>query len=124
MAEREELIRQAERKCSLELEATRERGDRFAEDCLLEPRQQVEKARLAWEAARKLFPTLPDGPERAKAKMHAEKLEREFRRKLGSLRNEEETRYSIKDKNLASVQAKAKVTDRRALIGSAYFWLG
>ena len=124
LAAREELLRQAERKNALELEASKERADRFAEDCLLEARQAVEKARRVWEEGRKVTPTLPDGPERAKARAFAEKLEREYRKKLASLRNEEETRYSIKDRNLAALAGRAKVTDRRALIGSAYFWLG
>ena len=45
------------------------------------------------------------------------------RRKLGSLRNEEETRYSLKDRHFAALAQKTKVTEKRSLIASAYFWL-
>jgi hypothetical protein len=51
-------------------------------------------------------------------------MERDYRKKLASLRNDEETRYGLKDRHLALLAQKAKVTERRTLIGSAYFWLG
>ena len=61
--------------------------------------------------------------ERIKARAHAEKLEREYRRRLASLRNEEEKRYAAKDRATADLTQKAKVVEKRSLIASAYFWL-
>jgi superfamily II DNA/RNA helicase len=120
---REELIRGAERRGQVELDRIRERADRYAEDCLLEAREAVEKARTHWESARRAVVAASEPTLRVKARAQAERLEREYRKKLASLRNEEETRYALKDRNLAALQQKAKVVDRRALIGSAYFWL-
>ena len=57
------------------------------------------------------------------ARAHAERLEREYRKKLASLRNEEEKRYAAKDRQIADLAHKAKVTEKRSLIASAYFWL-
>jgi ERCC4-related helicase len=125
-AAREELVRAAERRSALELDLARERADRYAEDCLLEPRQAVEKAREAWEAARRAVTQEPaeDGPERVRARAHAERMEREYRKRLASLRHEEERRYAEKDRSLAQLAQKAKVVDKRGLIATAYFWLG
>jgi hypothetical protein len=64
-----------------------------------------------------------DPSERVKARAHAERLEREYRKKLASLRNEEEKRYAAKDRQIADLANKAKVTEKRSLIASAYFWL-
>jgi hypothetical protein len=121
---REELVRAAERKSAAELDVQRERADRYAEDCLLESREALEKARREWEAARKAVLATDEPHERAKARAHAERLEREYRKKLASLRNDEETRYALKDRNAALLAQRAKATERRTLLGSAYFWLG
>ena len=123
LAMREELVRAAERKSQFELDVQKERADRYAEDCLLEARENVEKARRDWENSRKSVLTTEDPTEKVKARAHMERLEREYRKKLASLRNEEETRYSLKDRNIALVAQKAKVTEKRSLLGSAYFWL-
>jgi hypothetical protein len=120
---REELIRSAERKSAWELDAQRERADRYAEDCLLEGREAVERARAAWEAARSALSGAEDPHERVKARAHVERLERDYRKKLASVRNEEETRYTLKERHLALVAQKAKIAERRRLLGSAYFWL-
>jgi superfamily II DNA/RNA helicase len=120
---REELIRAAEHRSAWELDLQRERADRYAEDCLLEVRQAVEKARGQWEAARRALLACEAPHERVKARAHAERLEREYRRKLASVRNEEETRHALKDRHLTLLAQKSKVTERRSLIGSAYFWL-
>ena len=123
MAAKEEIIRAAERRNALELDMARERADRYAEDCLLESREQVERAREAWQEARKVVCAQEDPAERVKARGHAERLEREYRKKLASLRNEEEKRYAAKDRQVADLANKSKVTDKRTLIASAYFWL-
>jgi hypothetical protein len=39
------------------------------------------------------------------------------------VRNEEETRYSLKDRNLSALTQRAKVSEQRSLVASAYFWL-
>ena len=58
-----------------------------------------------------------------KARAHAERMEREYRKKLASLRNEEEKRYAAKDRQISDLINKSKVTEKRSLIASAYFWL-
>ena len=120
---KDEIVRAAERRNSLELDVTKERADRFAEDCLLEPRQALETTRAEWEKSRRGLTAIEDPAERIKARAHAERAEREYRRKLVALRNEEEKRYAQKDRSLAQLAQQAKVTERRSLIASAYFWL-
>ncbi|HYV44805.1 MAG TPA: SNF2-related protein [Myxococcaceae bacterium] len=121
---REELARAAERRSALELDLGRERADRYAEDCLLEPREAVEKAHAEWEAARRTVAQQEEPAERVKARAFAERLERDYRRRLQALRMEEEKRYAQKDRSLAQLAQAAKVVEKRALIASAYFWLG
>jgi ERCC4-related helicase len=122
-AARDEYVREAQRRTDQELEQSRERADRYAEECLMEHREGLEKARAVWEAARGELPTLPEGPERSKGRIHVTRLERDYRKKLTVLRLEEDKRYQAKDKSLALLMQRAKVTDRRALVASAYFWL-
>jgi len=95
----------------------------YAEDCLLEPRQAVEKAHAEWEAARHTVAQQEEPAERVKARAFAERLERDYRRRLQALRMEEEKRYAQKDRTLAQLAQQAKVVEKRALIASAYFWL-
>jgi hypothetical protein len=123
LAAKDELVRAAERKNALELDLAKERADRYAEDCLLESRQGVETARTQWLEARKQVTAADEPSERVKARAHAERLEREYRRRLASLRNEEEKRYAAKDRATADLTQKAKVVEKRSLIASAYFWL-
>ena len=122
-AARETLLREAERRNQLELDRMREQADRYAEDCLLEAREALARARAAWEEARTRLTGVEDGTERARARAAIERAERDHRRKLAALRAEEETRYALKDRTLAELAARAKVVDRRALVGTAYFWL-
>ncbi len=123
LAAKDELLRAVERRNARELDRARERADRYAEDCLLESREAVEHAREQWMEARKAVLASEDPAERVKARAHADRLEREYRKKLASLRNEEEKRYAAKDRQLAELVQKAKVTEKRSLIASAYFWL-
>jgi hypothetical protein len=123
MAAKEEILRAAERRNALELDLSRERVDRYAEDCLMESRELVEKTRLVWLEARRLVCAQEDPAQRVQTRAHAERLEREYRKRLASLRNEEEKRYAAKDRQIADLAQKAKVTEKRSLIASAYFWL-
>ncbi|WP_163998350.1 SNF2-related protein [Pyxidicoccus caerfyrddinensis] len=123
VAAKEEIVRAAERRNALELDKAKERADRYVEDCLMESREAVEAARQTWIDARKAVSTAEDVADKAKARAHSDRMEREYRRKLSSLRNEEEKRYAAKDRQLADLAQKAKVTEKRSLIASAYFWL-
>ena len=123
LAAKDELVRAAERRNAHELDLAKERADRYAEDCLLEPRENVEKARDDWEAARKAVSHAQDPHERLKARANADRCEREYRKRLASLRNEEEKRYLAKDRSLTDLATRAKVTEKRSLLASAYFWL-
>ena len=122
-AAREGMLRQAERRTQHELDRLREQADRYAEDCLLEPREALARAKAGWEEGRTRLAGVEDGTERARARAAIERAEREHRRRLTALRNEEETRYGLKDRSRAELAARAKVVDRRALVGTAYFWL-
>ncbi|MCP3168620.1 SNF2-related protein [Myxococcus qinghaiensis] len=123
MTAKDEIVRAAERRNALELDKAKERADRYVEDCLMESREGVEAARQQWIDARKQVSSVEDIAERAKARAHSDRMEREYRRKLSSLRNEEEKRYAAKDRQLAELANKAKVNEKRSLIASAYFWL-
>ena len=123
MAAKEEILRQAERRSERELDLARDRSDRFCEDCLLESREKVDRARRQWENARAEVLKQEEPTDRLKARATAERLEREYRRKLASLRNEEEKRYAAKDRAWADLQGRAKVNEKRALVASSYFWL-
>jgi superfamily II DNA/RNA helicase len=123
VAAKEEIIRAAERRNALELDKAKERADRYVEDCLMESREAVEAARQVWFDARKEVTAAEDVADKAKARAHSDRMEREYRRKLSSLRNEEEKRYASKDRQLADLAQKAKVNEKRSLIASAYFWL-
>ncbi|NTX01558.1 DEAD/DEAH box helicase family protein [Myxococcus sp. CA051A] len=120
---KDEIVRAAERRNALELDKAKERADRYVEDCLMESREGVEAARQQWIDARKQVASVEDIAERAKARANSDRMEREYRRKLSSLRNEEEKRYAAKDRQLAELANKAKVNEKRSLIASAYFWL-
>ncbi len=123
IAARDEIVRVAERKNAIELDASKDRADRFGEDTLFTPRQHVERARAEWEGARAAVLAIDEPSERVKARANAERLEREYRRKLQQLRVAEEQRYAEKDRTLASLTQKAKVTTNRTLVASAYFWV-
>jgi superfamily II DNA or RNA helicase len=120
---RAELLRKAERQSARALDAARERADRYAEDCLLQAREAVDKARGEWSLARtRLLPT--DEPtERARARADAERAERAYRRALAALHKDEEARYAAKDKELAELSTRARVQDSRTALGTAYFWI-
>lgn len=123
MAAKDELTRTAERRNMLELDAAKDRADRFAEDCLFSPRQQVDRSRAEWDEARRAVMAIEDDAERLKARIGAERLEREYRRKLQQLRQAEDGKYSEKDRTLAALAAKAKVVVSRTMVASAYFWI-
>ncbi|MBI3182221.1 MAG: DEAD/DEAH box helicase [Myxococcales bacterium] len=119
----EGVLREAERRSLLELDVSRERADRYAEDCLLEPRARADRARVAWEAARRNLPPPEDAPARAKWRALLERLERDYRRAVSSVRKLEEQQLRDKDQALSHFRTRAKVTLSRTLVASAYFWL-
>jgi superfamily II DNA/RNA helicase len=121
---KDELLRAAERRNTLELDHARDRADRYAEDCLMQLREGLEDARNEWQEARKAVLAAEEGADRVRARALAERLEREYRRKLTALRAEEDARYGQKDRTTALLTQKAKVLERRTLVASAYFWLG
>lgn len=123
VAAKEQLTELFERRGILELDAARDRADRFAEDSLYSARAHVDQARAAWEEARLAVLAVDDLKERLKPRATAERLEREYRRKLQQLRQAEETRYAEKDRTLAALTQKAKVTTNRSLIASTYFFI-
>lgn len=123
VAAKDDLQRAAERQGMLELDDAKDRADRFAEDSLFTPRQHLERARGVWEEARVGVLSVTDPAERAKARASAERLEREYRRRLQQLRQAEEQRYTEKDRTLAALSQKAKVVVQRALVATAYFWV-
>ncbi len=122
-AARAELVREAERRSARALDAARERADRYAEDCLLEAREAVEKARQGWAEARARLGPVDEPTERARARSDAERAERAYRRALAALHKEEESRYAAKDKELHALAASARVQDSRTVLGTAYFWV-
>jgi superfamily II DNA or RNA helicase len=122
-AARAELVRESERRSARALDAARERADRYAEDCLLEARQAVEKARQAWSVARTQLHPLEEPTERARARSQAERAERDYRRALAALHQEEDARYAAKDRELAELAARARVQESRTAVGTAYFWI-
>ncbi|MDP3231642.1 MAG: SNF2-related protein [Myxococcales bacterium] len=123
VAAKDEVTRLYEKRSVLELDAARDRADRFAEDSLYTARQQVDRARDEWEAARLAVLAIDDGAERLKPRATAERLEREYRRKLQQLRQAEDSRYLEKDRTLAAQAQKAKVVANRTLVTSTYFWV-
>jgi hypothetical protein len=122
-AARAELVREAERRSARALDAARERADRYAEDCLLEAREAVEKARSEWADARTRLLPVDEPTERARARSDAERAERAYRRALAALHQEEETRYAAKDRELGELSSRSRVQDSRTALGCAYFWL-
>jgi ERCC4-related helicase len=122
-AAKNEWVRVAERQNALELDLAKDRADRYVEDCLMEPREQVERARKIWEEARAAVLAIPEPTERAKARTQADRAEREYRRRLSALRHEEETRFAQKDRSLSALTQRAKVTEKRTFVASSYFWL-
>jgi superfamily II DNA or RNA helicase len=122
-AARELLLREAERNSARALDAARERADRYAEDCLLEVRESVEKLREAWSAARVRLRPLDEPSERARARSEAERAERAYRRALLVLHEQEEARYAAKDRELAELSTRARVQDSRTALGTAYFFV-
>jgi hypothetical protein len=83
----------------------------------------MERARTEWEEARKQVTGIEDPAERMKARASAERLEREYRRKLTQLRQSEDAKYAEKDRTLAALSQKAKVVTNRTLVASSYFWV-
>lgn len=106
-----------------ETDQLRERALRYAEDCLMAPREATERAHLRWCEARKVILTTDDPAERAKARLALERADRELRRRQRELRAEEDRRYADLDRTLTVLGIQSKVGVSRTLIASAYFWI-
>ena len=94
----------------------RERAMRYAEDCLLAPREAVEKARGKWEEARSAVLAVSDPAERAAARLALGRADRELRRRQQALRDEEDRRYTDLDRRLGVLDVESRVTVARTLI--------
>jgi len=106
-----------------EADQLRERALRYAEDCLLAPREACERARLRWCDAREAIFATDDPTERVKARLNLERADRELRRRQRDLRAEEDRRYADLDRALTVLGVQSKVAVSRTLIASAYFWI-
>ncbi len=120
---RERAFKNAERASAAELDQSRERLDRYTEDCLGEMRQAVAHLQAEWEEARKSLLKLDDPGERDRQRTKAIQKEHDYRQKLAALRREEESRYGQKDQWIAELGQKAKVSQSCSLIAAAYFWI-
>jgi superfamily II DNA or RNA helicase len=120
---REELLAEVNERTHRELDRERERAYRFAEDCLVSSRQEVEKARQTWVAARQALDHCDDETLRSRQRSALERADRDYRRKLQGLRVEEEQRYGDREKQLAELLKRAQLEERRTLVATAYcFW--
>jgi superfamily II DNA or RNA helicase len=115
--------RAEESKLAFETDQLRERALRYAEDCLMAPREAVERARLKWCEARQAMFETDEPTERAKARLTLERCDRELRRRQRELRAEEDRRYADLDRALTMLGVQSKVSVNRQLIASAYFWI-
>ena len=120
---REELLGQVNLTALRELDRERERAYRYAEDCLVAPRAEVEKARAAWVNARRQLDSCDDEALRPKLRSALERADRAYRQKLLTLRGDEEARYTEREKVLTDLLKRAQVEEKRTLIATGYFFM-
>ena len=120
---RERALKAAERASAAELDQSRERLDRYVEECLGELRVGVSALKEQWEEARRALCNLVDAAGREVQRAQTLRKEQEYRRKLAALRREEEGRYSLKDQWIRELTQRAKVSQSCSLIAAAYFWI-
>lgn len=124
LAEALQSIQMSEQsRMSFETDQLRERALRYAEDCLMAPREACERARQRWCEARKAVFATEDPADRAKARLALERADRELRRRQRELRAAEDHRYADLDRTLTVLGVQSKVGVSRTLIASAYFWI-
>jgi hypothetical protein len=119
----EEVSAQAQGPVADEADRAREKAMRYAEDCLLAPREAVERARGKWEEARRALRAEKDPTLRVRARAALERADRDFRKRMSQLRLEEDKSYGDLDRTLTMLAVKSKVNVNRTLIATAYFWL-
>jgi len=120
---RERALNAAERASAADLDQSRERLDRYVEECLSELRASVSTLKEQWEGARRALCNLADAGQRELPRAQSLRKEQEYRRKLAALRREEESRYSQKDEWMRELTQRAKVSQSCSLIAAAYFWI-
>lgn len=120
---REELLGETNGKAAREIDRERERAYRYAEDCLVGPRIEVDRARASWVDARQQLEGCDDEALRPRLRSALDRADRAYRNKLLALRTEEENRYAEREKVMAELQKKAQIEEKRTLIATAYFFL-
>ncbi len=120
---RDEVAGQVHEAVAVEADKAREKAMRYAEDCLMAPREAVEKARRKWEEARAALMAEEDPALKVRARAALDRADREYRKRMSALRLEEDRRYGDLDRTLTMLAVRAKVNVNRTLIATAYFWL-
>ncbi|MBI5544095.1 MAG: DEAD/DEAH box helicase, partial [Deltaproteobacteria bacterium] len=120
---RDEVAAQVAEAVTAETDHVREKAMRYAEDCLMAPREGVEKARAKWEEARKALMAEENPTQRVRARGVLDRADREYRRRMSQLRLEEDKRYGDLDRTLTMLAVRAKPNVNRTLIATAYCWL-
>lgn len=120
---REELLQEIEQLTARETDRQRERAYRYAEDCLVAPRLELDKSRAHWVDARQQLEACADEALRPRLRSALDRADRDYRKRLLALRVEEESRYTEREKSLAELHKRAQVDERRTLIATAYFFL-
>ena len=121
---RDEVAEQVQEKVANETDHAREKAMRYAEDCLMAPREAVAKGRAKWEEARAALAAEEDPALRVRARAALDRADREYRKRMSALRLEEDRRYGDLDRTLTLLSVRARVNVNRTLIATAYFWLG
>jgi superfamily II DNA or RNA helicase len=122
-AARDEVCAQASEAILREADFAREKAMRYAEDCLLAPREAAQKARGKLEEARRAVLAEEDSVIRVRSRAALERAEREYRKRLSLLRAEEDRHFAQLDRTLTLLAVKSKVNANRTLIATAYFWI-
>jgi superfamily II DNA or RNA helicase len=122
-AARDEVVAQAHEAIELEGDQWREKAMRYAEDCLMAPREAVLKARARLEEARRAVLAEGDAALRVRARGALERADRDYRRRMAQLRQEEERQYAQLDRELTLLAVRGKIKEARTLIATAYFWV-
>jgi len=106
-----------------EIDHAREKAMRYAEDCLMAPRDAVLKARAKLEDARRMLMNEEDPTMRPRARAALDRADRDYRRRMSNLRQEADKQYADLDRPRTRLAVRSKVTANRTLIATAYMWL-
>jgi hypothetical protein len=122
-AARDEVVAQAHDGIERENDRAREKAMRYAEDCLLAPREAVEKARARLAEARLAVLAEEEPALLVRARGALERADRESRRRMAQLRQDEDRHYADLDRTLTLLAVRGRVNPNRTLIATAYFWI-